>query len=120
MCVGDWRLGSLVRSVTVANSILTTASISIPANSSRVAITFVINGTAVTNNGSLFVDGVQIGTIAPPAASLRHFTMLEHGDLPTKGWSFTNIGPGTVILTVVEYFLPKSIITAGLEEFKRQ
>lgn len=119
MCIGDWRLGTLIRTQVTTVSLAVASTIITP-NAERVGIMFKVGTLAGGAVPELSVDGVLLGNFlvgfSPPAFD---FTLATHGDLPTRQFTITN-GVGTATIGVLEMFMPQSYITAGLNEFKRE
>lgn len=122
MCVSDYRLGSLIRSVIRAYSVTNAQTFTIPTNQERVGLT--ICPAAVTANGVTIVSIDGTAGIAVGGSTYTfpwHITTQTHGDLPTHAFSGTGVNavtPATGL--IIEYFLPRKVIGAMLEEFQRQ
>ena len=120
MCIGDWRLGRLIRSKITTANLTTGMSISIPADHNRVGVIAGIGNqqSLLSTYARLSVDGTVIFFLGNgiPAAT---FTLATHGELPTRAFSIVSIG-ATTIASFVEFFMPEEYLAAGLEEYKRE
>jgi hypothetical protein len=119
MCVGDYRLGRLIRSVVRSVNTSATASTTILASPQRVGIIFGISENAFINTRSVGItvdgfDGFHISGNHPYLA----FNMLEHGDLPTRKFVVSSLG-STAIFICVEQFLPEEALNIPLEDILR-
>lgn len=120
MCISDWRIGRLIRSVGTVWNTGSGVGVNIPPNKQRVGLTFAAdaNGAAVSAAAILTFTGGGVLVIGNGRA-MTHITLLTHGDLPTRGGIITTV----VSLSTgawIEYLLPEECLAAGLEEFKRQ
>lgn len=122
MCVSDYRLGSLIRSVIRTFSVTSAQTFTIAANQERVGLT--IMGRGANTNGSpiISVDGNDGFVIGGSTYTFPwHITMQTHGDLPMRAFSGTGANAVTPALgLIIEYLLPRKVIGAMLEEFQRQ
>lgn len=122
MCVSDWRLGSLVRSVIRTFSVTSAQTFTIAANQERVGLTIAAFASSAIGSPLISIDGLSGLIIGGSTYTFPlHITMQTHGDLPTHAFSGTGsnaVTPATGV--IIEYFLPRSVIGAMLEEFKRQ
>jgi len=119
MCIGDWRLGRLVRSVgrTVIPSDGDTDRFG--PSRQRVGLTFEVHlPTPVVNSACLitFTNGQRL--LVGAGTNSLHVTIATHGDLPTYGFTVDLLTTG-VTCTVIEYFAPEEYLQAGLDEFRR-
>ena len=140
MCVGDWRLGRLIKPVITRFNTLGSVNIAYPPNPCRVGITLAqglgaafLSGlsesggplpAAVSISGELddayafkvlidSNDGIIITSLALP----WHITLATHGALPTRRFSIASVLQDVNGL-VIEYFLPEDVLSAALESFK--
>lgn len=119
MCVGDWRLGRQIRVKVTAVSQTTGTQADFPQDRQRVGITIgmTVAQTSALVSARVAVDDIPL-CVLTHESPLRHFTLAEHGELPTRKISFQSFA-GTMIGAVIEYFLPEEVIAAGFDEFKR-
>ncbi len=112
MCVGDLRLGRLVRTVITDIEIANPDEVLFPANQNRVGVTiFAPNDSSVQINWDVLQSQTN-GFFAITTMEPLHFTLLTHGDLPTKSFViFANIA--NTQITVMEYFLPDSVVAGN-------
>lgn len=119
MCVGDWRLGRLMRSQTTVQTPGIAGNATLPRNPQRVGLMIGVQSTLAiaAQQPVVSVAGVVVLWMR---AGENHamFTMLEHGDLTTRDWSVLTPAAATPI-SFTEFFLPEEVIAAALEEFKR-
>lgn len=119
MCIGDWRLGRLIRTNAYTQTPGIGGTYTVRANPQRVGLTiqsFQTN-TVIGQSLSIAVDNVTV-LFLPPTSTIFHCTFLSHGDLPTRKFDITTPGTATVI-GIIEYTLPEEFIAAALDEFKR-
>lgn len=118
MCVGDWRIGTHIRSV-ITKFTVTAGSRDFPANQNRVGFMAVINSVTGTGPIQIKVDDVTIGSILQGIGSpLFYVNLKDHGDLPTRKFTFFNTA-GTMDVGVIEFIAPTGLIASGLKEFLR-
>lgn len=113
MCVGDWRLGRLIRSVGTSYNLAAAATFTVKPSLQRVG--FLIHDV---NAGTLtFPDGqqMQFGSFA----NWVDLSILRHGDLVTKQIIITAGGSG-LGQGFTEFFMPEDYLTAALEAFKHE
>lgn len=119
MCIGDWRLGRLIRSEAKTFTPGIGGIVTLGRNMQRVGLLVssqsVLNIT--TQNIQIAVDGIIVGLLTL-GEHQRLYTFLEHGDLSTRSWTITTPVAANVVSTV-EFFLPEKYIAAALEEFER-
>jgi len=117
MCVGDWRLGSRIRSSVHHHTLGIGAAYTLPANAQRVGVAFwgTQASTVAGTWGTISIGGVEIARLG---ASVRHkfWTIQENGDLVTKQMVYTAGGAGDE-LSVHEFFLPQEFLAAAYEQF---
>lgn len=122
MCVSDYRLGSLIRSVIRTFSVTSAQTFTIEANQERVGLTILARGASANGSPIISVDGNDGFVIGGSTYTFPwHITTQTHGDLPTHAFSGTGVNavtPATGL--IIEYLLPRSVIGAMLEEFRRQ
>jgi len=120
MCLGDWRLGRVIRHQ-ITNFTNTVATYQIcAANNQRVAVN--IAAVGVNFPTTYFVD-VQIDSLMvfhlTGTVNFVHFDITQYGDLPTKSINIiSTLSVGSI--AVIEWFLPEDVLSAGIEEFMRQ
>ena len=120
MCIGDWRLGRLIRSKITTANLTTGLSISIPADRNRVGVIAGMGNqqALLTGYTRLLVDGTVIFFLGNGTPSAT-FTLATHGELPTRAFSILSVG-ATTIASFVEFFMPEEYLSAGLEEYIRE
>ena len=109
MCVGDYRLGRLVR-IQIFDEVITSPNeVLFPANMNRVGVSiFAPDSSSVQINWDVIISGTR-GFLMLTTMEPLHFTLLTHGDLPTKSFVvFASIGDTQI--QVIEYFLPESVL----------
>lgn len=120
MCLGDWRLGRVIRHQ-ITNIPNSNATFQLcPANNQRVAVNIAITGINIAS--TFFVD-VQIESLLvfhlTSNLNYVHYDITQYGDLPTKAVNMVStLSTGTI--AVIEWFLPEDVLSAGIEEFMRQ
>jgi len=120
MCINDWRLGRLIRSSAQAFSTVTGAGITLKPNKQRVGILFSTTEEPVSGLAGwvlTFDNGAILAGLYPSA--FVNINILTHGDLPTHGVTVRK-SESEIIGAFTEFFLPETVLTAGLEEFMRQ
>jgi len=121
MCVGDWRLGSIIRSVPRSLSLTNAQTLTLGKNSERVGVAIMSNVQSGSNQLSITIDGVGTFSIGSSTAQTQYkATLQSDGDLPMRQWILTGASVAAYAGLLIEYFLPRNVIGAVLEEFKRQ
>jgi len=123
MCINDWRIGRLIRSVFYPAEGHVGSTLTLPTNYQRVGLTLTAIETAVpTGGGILAQDGSTGNTIfmLSPEASIFHCTLATHGDLPMRRWFFTPVGGTTLAFSVIEYIAPEEYLASALEQFQTE
>jgi len=120
MCIGDWRLGRLIRRKITTANLTTGLSISIPEDRQRVGVIAGIGSqqALLTSYARVLVDGTVILFLGNGVSSAT-FTLVTHGELPTRPFSIVSVG-ATTIASFVEFFMPEEYLSAGLEEYIRE
>lgn len=120
MCIGDWRLGRLIRSQVFAWDTNILNPQPIPANNARIGLT--ICGTTmsatITAGHAIRFEGIKTFYLNPNNAFV-HLTLETHGDLVTKACDIiatTTTASGSWI----EYWMPEKYLAAALEMFNSQ
>lgn len=122
MCVGDWRIGRLIRSHYLGSIVGTTGVINIPQNSQRVGLAIsCISGTGITAPIAQLTtpDQQQVFTQITSFNGNLLLTIKDWGDLPTRSLILVCLGTGSDTFTATEFIMPESYLAAGLEEFMR-
>lgn len=119
MCLGDWRLGRLIRSYTHVHTLATTESTSIGANPQRVGLIFgaFIPPSILGANLRISVDGIGMTALTNGTTTVK-FTLANDGDLSTRSWTVLCNGATTAI-GITELTMPEQYINAGIQEFMR-
>ena len=119
MCVGDWRLGRLIRSQTFDWDTNVLSPQPIAANPNRVGLS--VSGhtlsSTVTAGHRLRSEGKVIRYLLA-TTSFYHLSLWEHGDIVTKAFDIA-VSTTVAVGTWTEYWLPEEVLQAGIEEFKR-
>jgi hypothetical protein len=120
MCIGDWRLGRLVRSHGREIVIPNGSTISIKPDQTRVGLLLSAPVAEIALGGScdIMVAGVSVGTLQSIFASL-YFSMALHGDLLTKQFDLTAVGADEDV-GITEWTMPEEYLTAALESFQSE
>ena len=120
MCIGDWRLGRLIRSEISFFNISSGINITKQRNPQRVGLTVGVIEAPFANTAfiQLMVDDIDF-TILPFNRPIFHCTLQTHGDLPTRKFD-VGMGSSVVQGAWIEYFMPEEYIQAALEDFRRQ
>lgn len=121
MCMGDWRLGRLIRSVGRNLIVAGTGPTLVAANQQRVGITFCAfpnAGNTLTINvrkaGALVASLSDLGSIN----MLQHFTLMSHADLPT--YEFTAVLAVAGNVDIIEYILTEEALRLLPKELESQ
>lgn len=119
MCVGDYRLGRLVRARFFRVLSAIPSSRVIPRDPDRVGIAWYLNDVATAYTVAIESEIGNVNIFSFPATVNKlEFFMPIHGDLPTK--QFTMIDSvGGVAFTWIEWTLPDAALRSYLEEFTR-
>lgn len=120
MCIGDWRLGRLVRSSAQAFDIATGVGLTLKPSQQRVGIWFSTDETPIASLVAwklLFTNGSILSGMYPTGHVL--VTLENSGDLCTKGVTVSS-QDGNFKGTFTEFFMPEKYLTAALEEFERK
>lgn len=120
MCIGDWRLGRLIRAVEGPIVTFGVGLLTINPSMQRVGLTFALagTGTTVAPLATVSVNGLAFMSL-DNGFPYVHFTMATHGDLVTKQWGFQVIG-ATAYGYYIEYFLPENYLSAALKSFESE
>lgn len=120
MCISDWRIGLLLRSVITPIAITSAATIVVPANRQRVG--FFLNFNAAASGGGLSADllceTMPIGRYTAFQVPLL-YTLETHGDLCTRQLTISSNVAGISNGGYIEWFLPENVTSAYIEEFRR-
>lgn len=120
MCISDWRLGRLIRSVSTPFSTAAGTGLVYGRNPQRVGVTILMTTPDPGSGGAFTIAFDGGGAGALPAENAPHsFTLQSHGDLPTRAFVLA-AGSAAGAGIVIEHFMPESYLQAGLDEFKRQ
>lgn len=118
MCVGDWRIGTHIRSV-ITKFTVTSGSRDFPANQNRVGLMVFLNSVTGTGPIQFKVDDVTVGSILQGLGGPPFYVNLkDHGDLSTRKFTFYNTA-GTMDVSIIEFIAPTGLIASGLKEFLR-
>lgn len=119
MCLQDWRIGRLIRTVPRSVSLAAAATLTLGRNPQRVGFFIEMNATSRAGGGNadLTIDGAPLNpfTAFQPA---RLFTVSDYGDLPTREIILTN-NVGTTTFGVIEWFLPEQILQQSVEAIRK-
>lgn len=120
MCLQDWRLGLVMRSVITPFTVTSAAVIPIAANRQRAGIYVEFN--AVTSSGGLSADlNCEGGPIARYTGfqPSRIFTLENSGDLVTRAMNISSNVAGSSVGVIVEWFLPAEYLATELDKFRK-
>lgn len=118
MCVGDLRLGRLIKAIPKQLTITATVWTTIPADQQRVGlwIGLPVTGTVLIQltpgaltNGSIRQNNTHHG--------IYFVSLYEHGNLPTLSHDVTITG-AVHNLAIVEFILPEAALQAFLDDGK--
>lgn len=120
MCMSDWRLGRLIRTVGSFQTVANAGTMVIGTNRDRVGIIISIDvsSTASVTRVSIDVDGLRAMSLSTTNPQVI-YTLASHGDLPTRQFTMTAQGTGFNI-GVLELIAPEKMIDAAIEEFVRK
>ena len=109
MCVGDYKLGRLVRSIVRQGLFNVGGEITLLRNPDRVGVTIFPPSSA---NIQITIDqpaGLTTSAFMEPTHDLWNFNLLTHGDLPTREWHIIKLtGQGNIM--VIEFTLPETVL----------
>lgn len=116
MCVGDWRLGRLIRTQFTRVSLAGFALTNIQANPQRVGIFIgdVTTTAAASTPSALDFGGTTMFSFCGESGPLL-ITMATHGDLSTRAFS-VRAGSIGLACTFAEFILPEEVIAQALED----
>jgi len=124
MCMNDWRIGRLIRTVSSPADFNGGGSVAIQANNQRVALSIsladaaVIDTTALSGaNPSVKIarGGVFITSINAFASTYR-VDLLRDGDASTLPHIVTNVDYGQSF-SITEWLLPEQVLTSAIQQF---
>lgn len=118
MCVGDWRLGRLIRSQGTDFSTSVASQLTFQRNAQRVAVMIAIDPLFAMSTGvtELTFDNLAVVTVNfyNPMSII---SLQTHGDLPTH--KFTIAASEDVVTgTITEFFMPEHYLAAALKQFE--
>lgn len=127
MCLGDWRLGNLLRwNVQTHLAVASITTIIAPRNSGRVGINIAVETAQfATNPPTWFVD-VYVKTIDNIQSCVGNLnlgnnplyrTLLDFGPLVREEWHLDTAG-NPMDLHVIEWFLPVEVVAAAGDQFR--
>lgn len=120
MCVGDWRLGRLIRSQVTSVAHASVSSLIALPNKDRVGILLgYSSGTISVNNSVAISVNDTLAFMIGGGKPVLMLSMRDHGDLVCQKFSAAMIGASTGQVSFTEFFLPESYLAAGLAEFNR-
>jgi hypothetical protein len=121
MCVGDWRLGRMIRANYGLRLVLAGQISVINANPQRVGIDFNLCYDSPNNASDLLVGPSgnwmwsSSGLQGPP-----EFRLTKHGHLVQESFTVFNPAAGDVNFTYIEYTLPEDVISAAVQQFQSE
>jgi hypothetical protein len=120
MCLGDWRLGRMIRSYRTKNGINATP-VTYNKNAQRVGIQFSADATDIQLAAyDLTINGFNIWSSSNQISTSPIFTLVNAGELPTLEWVITVVGGNLMTISVVEWFLPESVLQTALESIQSE
>lgn len=120
MCLGDWRLGRLIKSVPRNQVVVGPATFDIPHNNQRVALQIYTDaGTILGGNGMSIFRGTTLVYLISPVGGPFYVDLKDHGDAPVHKYT-CDPGANTVTVMIVEWFLPEPVLNEALECLQRE
>lgn len=127
MCLTDWRLGRLTRSIPSSITVAFGTPMSIAASSQRVAIRLSISSTitpvfdsiAASNPSLIVSSGGLVVSKLDVFNRTELLSFITHGDMPSRAFTIS-IAASSLVLSVIEWFLPEEVIQEALENLKRE
>jgi hypothetical protein len=118
MCMGDWRLGRLIRHQVTAWSTGAGTGLTILPNQQRVGISITIATLSVTTATVVLSIDQIAANLMSNNVPFRHLTLLDYGQLPTRRFDVA-AGVGTASGVWIEYFAQEDMLAIPFEELKR-
>lgn len=120
MCMGDWRLGRLIRSRVSSWNATGSVNLVLLPNPQRVGVTFSLSslGAGSAATATLSIDAI-IAAIFNSTYPSYHYSMINHGDLPTKRFEITASSTAPTG-SWIEYFAPENVLAQALESMRGQ
>jgi len=116
VCVGDYRLGRLVRSQAKIVILGIAVQEIVPSDPNRVGLIIVPSAALDAIIGTDDITVTTANGWLINATSRFILSVIEHGDLPTKRWSGKEGTPlAGATLLVIEQFLPPAVLNIPLE-----
>lgn len=120
MCISDWRIGRLIRSVAKTATLGANGTLTINGSRQRVGISIAVpvvdQATAV--GVSLSQGGVILGVVCNSTPAFMA-TLQTHGESPTLTLVATELCGNITIVSVIEYFMDESMLTEAKDNFAR-
>ncbi len=120
MCIADWRIGRLIRSIGYDKP--AGASLILPKNMQRVGLIISMDQSGAGPG----LDAMFAQTTGGLAAQFWNdgsnpylISMATHGNIPTFGWSI-GTEAGLSRFNAVELIMPEEYLEAALESFKSE
>lgn len=133
MCLQDLQIGKLTRSVVSRVLIGSGPTTFLRRDANRVAVTIASESEfSIGIIPELAADGntnIPLVVLEPTQAAVdpgftvsrfvHHFTLQQHGDLPTRSWSAVG-SDSLAALVVIEYLLPEEVLHLTPEELRQR
>lgn len=121
MCISDYRIGRLIRSVPKDIAMTPGQVLTIVANPQRVGLDIFV-ATDTPTGFSVFIVAVEDCIIDPPAVVPTRYSyrMTKDGDLPTRRFTVNNGDAAGHHVTVIEYIIPEAALTDAIQNYERQ
>lgn len=143
MCVGDWRLGRLIRIQQTNWNTTGSVALSLAANPQRVGVMCALRQNPVqtisisTSGFNGLVDYTESGALTPnfavtmtvdskalcvltPYNPMQFMTLATHGDISTRAMGITLLGSTNAVGTWTEFFLPEDVLRTALESLRSE
>lgn len=122
MCIDDWRIGRLISSTITIVTLSPAATAQIQASPQRIGIAFGLAADSIPTGGDMKLSCNGIDLLTPELAiDMIRFDLQRDGQMPTFAWTLTNGGAVlTYNISVVQHFLPESVLQAALESYQRE
>lgn len=127
MCMTDWRIGRLVRSVTTQFSLPQLTQANVVQNMQRIGwdlspnspMTFQVDSLGPSIGlARVVVNGKNTFLITQTSLEIS-VRLTTHGDLPTKPFVISNFDADNAF-NLTEYFMPEEYLEAGLNSFNSE
>lgn len=126
MCMADWRIGRMIRTIDTTTSIAAPNNFTIKASRQRCAIRIAIavaldpafDSVAPDNPSFQVFRGGKAVAVLNVFTPIYYASFMADGDASTLVHLVQDISYGDSV-TVSEWFMPESVLTAAMSEFER-